>query len=65
MLRFLPCLPISLFCLVFCLSSIAFSSRTAEFAGYRLLYQDYESDDFTGINKFRWAVIQHGFSMRL
>ncbi len=37
-------------------------------AGYRLLYQDYESDDFTGANKFRWDVSQHGpaigFSMR-
>jgi hypothetical protein len=29
-------------------------------AGYRLLYQDYESDDFTGVNKFRWDVNQHG-----
>ncbi len=29
-------------------------------AGYRLLYQDYESDDFTGANKFRWDVNQHG-----
>jgi len=37
-------------------------------AGYRLLYQDYENDDFTGANKFRWDVSQHGpvvgFSMR-
>jgi hypothetical protein len=36
--------------------------------GYRALYQDYENDDFTGINKFRWDVTQHGpvigFSMR-
>ncbi|MEN3931168.1 hypothetical protein WJT86_08875 [Microvirga sp. W0021] len=35
--------------------------------GYRWLYQDYESDDFTG-NKFRWKINQHGpaigFSMR-
>lgn len=29
-------------------------------AGYRLLYQDYENDDFTGVNKFRWDVSQHG-----
>ncbi|MDM9618849.1 hypothetical protein [Rhizobium sp. S96] len=29
-------------------------------AGYRLLYQDYENDDFTGANKFRWDVSQHG-----
>jgi len=37
-------------------------------AGYRLLYQDYENDDFTGANKFKWDVSQHGpaigFSMR-
>ena len=37
-------------------------------AGYRLLYQDYENDDFTGANKFRWDVSQYGpvvgFSMR-
>jgi hypothetical protein len=36
--------------------------------GYRALYQDYENDDFTGVNKFRWDVTQHGpvigFSMR-
>ncbi|AYD00488.1 hypothetical protein [Neorhizobium sp. NCHU2750] len=36
--------------------------------GYRALYQDYEGDDFTGVNKFRWDVTQHGpvvgFSMR-
>lgn len=29
-------------------------------AGYRALYQDYENDDFTGANKFRWDVTQHG-----
>lgn len=29
-------------------------------AGYRALYQDYENDDFTGVNKFRWDVTQHG-----
>lgn len=29
-------------------------------AGYRALYQDYENDDFTGVNKFRWDVNQHG-----
>ena len=29
-------------------------------AGYRLLYQDYEGDDFTETNKFRWNVTQHG-----
>lgn len=28
--------------------------------GYRLLYQDYEGDDFTGASKFRWNVTQHG-----
>ncbi len=28
--------------------------------GYRALYQDYENDDFTGVNKFRWDVTQHG-----
>jgi hypothetical protein len=36
--------------------------------GYRVLHQDYENDDFTGVNKFRWNVTQHGpvigFSMR-
>ncbi len=36
-------------------------------AGYRVLYQDYETDDFTG-NRFRWDVTQHGpvigFSMQ-
>lgn len=29
-------------------------------AGYRALYQDYQNDDFTGVNKFRWDVNQHG-----
>lgn len=29
-------------------------------AGYRALYQDYENDDFTGVNKFRWDTTQHG-----
>ncbi len=37
-------------------------------AGYRYLHQNYEGDDFTGVNKFRWDVDQHGpvvgFSMR-
>ncbi len=28
--------------------------------GYRMLYQDYENDDFTGANKFRWDVNEHG-----
>ncbi|WP_244482280.1 hypothetical protein [Rhizobium sp. Root1204] len=28
-------------------------------AGYRVLYQDYETNDFTG-NHFRWNVTQHG-----
>lgn len=28
-------------------------------AGYRVLYQDYETNDFTG-NRFRWNVTQHG-----
>lgn len=28
--------------------------------GYRALYQDYANDDFTGVNKFRWNVTQHG-----
>lgn len=28
--------------------------------GYRVLKQDYETDDFTGANKFRWDVTQHG-----
>lgn len=35
--------------------------------GYRVLHQDYETDDFTG-NSFRWDVTQHGpvigFSMQ-
>lgn len=37
-----------------------FGQPTILRAGYRLLYQDYESDDFTGTNKFRWDVNQHG-----
>lgn len=45
-----------------------FGKPTILRAGYRLLYQDYENDDFTGANKFRWDVSQHGpvvgFSMR-
>ncbi|MBB3542019.1 hypothetical protein [Rhizobium sp. BK399] len=45
-----------------------FGKPTILRAGYRLLYQDYENDDFTGVNKFRWDVSQHGpvvgFSMR-
>lgn len=28
--------------------------------GYRAFYQDYENDDFTGVNKFRWDVTQQG-----
>lgn len=45
-----------------------FGKPTILRAGYRLLYQDYENDDFTGANKFRWDVSQYGpvvgFSMR-
>ncbi|WP_234804165.1 hypothetical protein [Ensifer adhaerens] len=37
-----------------------FGQPTILRAGYRLLYQDYENDDFTGANKFRWDVNQHG-----
>ncbi|WP_175584952.1 hypothetical protein [Phyllobacterium pellucidum] len=37
-----------------------FGQPTIVRAGYRLLYQDYESDDFTGTNRFRWDVNQHG-----
>ncbi|WP_244477630.1 MULTISPECIES: hypothetical protein [unclassified Rhizobium] len=44
-----------------------FGKPTILRAGYRMLYQDYEGDDFTG-NRFRWDVNQHGpvigFSMR-
>jgi hypothetical protein len=29
-------------------------------AGYRVLYQDYQGEDFTGSNKLRWNVTQHG-----
>ncbi|MCM2455563.1 hypothetical protein HGO37_09220 [Rhizobium sp. CG4] len=45
-----------------------FGKPTILRAGYRVLHQDYENDDFTGANKFRWNVTQHGpvvgFSMR-
>jgi hypothetical protein len=37
-----------------------FGHQTIMRAGYRVLYQDYEDDDFTGANKFRWDVTQHG-----
>ncbi len=44
-----------------------FSHPTIVRIGYRVLWQDYETDDFTG-NTFRWDVTQHGpvlgFSMR-
>ncbi len=44
-----------------------FNHPTILRVGYRVLSQDYETDDFTG-NKFRWDVTQHGpvlgFSMR-
>lgn len=29
-------------------------------AGYRVIHQDYETDDFTRRNRFRWSVTQHG-----
>lgn len=29
-------------------------------AGYRAIYQNYTADDFTGRNRFRWDVTQHG-----
>ncbi|UJW76829.1 hypothetical protein IM739_10645 [Rhizobium sp. SL42] len=36
--------------------------------GYRVTSQDFETDDFTGSNKFKWDVTQHGpligFSMQ-
>jgi hypothetical protein len=45
-----------------------FGKPTILRAGYRMLHQDYENDDFTGASKFRWNVTQHGpvvgFSMR-
>lgn len=45
-----------------------FGNPTVLRAGYRLLYQNYEGDDFTGANKFRWNVTQQGpvvgFSMQ-
>ncbi len=45
-----------------------FGKSTLLRAGYRVVYQDYENDDFTGVNKFRWDVTQHGpvfgFSVR-
>ena len=34
-------------------------------AGYRVLYQNYEGGDFTGVNRFRWNVSQHGPVMGL
>ncbi|QFY62388.1 hypothetical protein FZ934_07740 [Rhizobium grahamii] len=40
--------------------TMMFGHPTILRAGYRLLYQDYENDDFTGANKFRWDVSQHG-----
>ncbi len=40
--------------------TLMFGHPTILRAGYRLLYQDYENDDFTGTNKFRWDVSQHG-----
>ena len=48
--------------------TLVFNQPTILRVGYRALYQDYESDDFTKRNKFRWNVTQHGpvmgFSMR-
>lgn len=48
--------------------TMMFGRPTILRAGYRALYQDYANDDFTGVNKFRWDVTQHGpvvgFSMR-
>ncbi len=40
--------------------TMMFGRPTILRAGYRALYQDYENDDFTGVNKFRWDVTQHG-----
>lgn len=37
-----------------------FDQPTIIRAGYRVLYQDYDTDDFTGTSKFEWDVTQHG-----
>lgn len=40
--------------------TMMFGRPTILRAGYRFLHQDYENDDFTGANKFRWNVDQQG-----
>ncbi|MDW6024187.1 hypothetical protein SAZ10_20775 [Mesorhizobium sp. BAC0120] len=40
-------------------STYLFNQPTILRAGYRALFNDYETDDFTG-NTFRWNVVQQG-----
>lgn len=39
---------------------LLFGRETVLRAGYRLIHQDYQADDFTRRTKFRWDVTQHG-----
>lgn len=40
--------------------TLLFGRETTLRAGYRAIYQNYTADDFTGRNRFRWDVTQHG-----